>query len=78
MRAAQRRTETLYDFARKIASVTKTDDVLWAAVSHVARVLDCHSLILMPDARGALEQVQGFPSIDELDARAEGAARWGL
>ncbi|OYU48200.1 MAG: two-component sensor histidine kinase [Rhizobiales bacterium PAR1] len=76
MRAAQRRTETLYDFARKIASVTKTDDVLWAAVSHVARVLDCHSLILMPDARGALQQVQGFPSIDELDARAEGAARW--
>jgi two-component system, OmpR family, sensor histidine kinase KdpD len=76
MRTAQRRTETLYDFARKIASVTKTDDVLWAAVSHVARVLDCHSLILMPDAGGVLQQVQGFPSIDELDTRAEAAARW--
>ena len=76
MRAAQRRTETLYEFARKIASATKTDDVLWAAVVHVAKALDCHSLILMPNAAGALEQVQGFPSIDDLDARAEGAARW--
>lgn len=76
MRAAQRRTETLYEFARKIASVTKTDDVLWAAVVHIAKALDCHSLILMPDSRGELQQVQGFPSIDDLDARAEGAARW--
>ena len=50
MRAAQRRTETLYDFARKIASATTTDDVLWAAAAHIARTLECHSLILMPDA----------------------------
>lgn len=76
MRAAQRRTETLYDFARKIASATETDDVLWAAAFHIAATLDCHSLILMPDAEGTLQQVQGHPTIDDLDARAEGAARW--
>ncbi|MFX7878596.1 hypothetical protein ABTK13_20240, partial [Acinetobacter baumannii] len=57
MRAAQRRTETLYDFARKIASATQTDDVLWAAAFHIAATLDCQSLILMPDAAGALQQV---------------------
>jgi two-component system sensor histidine kinase KdpD len=76
MRAAQRRTATLYDFARKIASATETDDVLWAAAFHIAATLDCHSLILMPDAAGTLQQVQGHPTIDDLDARAEGAARW--
>ncbi|MEP9348144.1 sensor histidine kinase KdpD [Xanthobacter sp. KR7-225] len=76
MRAAQRRTETLYDFARKIASASQADDVLWAAAYHIAATLDCQSLILMPDPSGTLEQVQGHPSIEELDARAEGAARW--
>jgi two-component system sensor histidine kinase KdpD len=76
MRAAQRRTETLYDFARKIASASQSDDVLWAAAYHIAATLDCQSLILMPDPTGRLEQVQGHPSIEELDARAEGAARW--
>lgn len=78
MRAAQRRTETLYEFARKIASATKADDVLWAAAAHIAASLNCRSLILMPDTAGVLEQVQGHPAIDELDARAEGAARWAF
>ncbi len=78
MRAAQKRTATLYDFARKIASATETDDVLWAAAFHIAATLDCHSLILMPDAAGSLQQVQGHPTIEDLDARAEGAARWAF
>ncbi|WP_296574127.1 sensor histidine kinase KdpD [Phreatobacter sp.] len=78
MRAAQKRTETLYEFARKIASATKADDVMWAGAAHIAATLNCRSLILMPDAGGVLQQVQGHPAIDELDARAEGAARWAF
>ncbi len=79
MRASQARTETLYAFARRIASVTKADDVLWAAVAHIAKALDCHAIILTPDAAGTLQQVQGHPTIaDDLDAKAEGAARWAF
>jgi two-component system, OmpR family, sensor histidine kinase KdpD len=79
MRAAQAQTETLYEFARKIAATTKADDVLWAAVAHIAKVLHCHAIILTPDEGGALQQVQGHPCIEEdLDARAEGAARWAF
>ncbi len=79
MRAAQARTETLYDFARKIASATKADDVLWAAVAHVARVLQADVLILTPGAQGELRQVQGWPAIDEeLDPRDLGAAQWAF
>jgi len=78
MRASRRRTETLYEFARKIAAATKADDVLWAAAAHIAVTLNCRSLILMPGVGGALEQVQGHPSIEELDAKAEGAARWAF
>ena len=77
MRATQARTETLYDFARKIASATTTDDVLWAAAAHIAHTLECHSLILMPGEGGALQQVQGFPAIEErLDPPSQAAALW--
>ncbi|AGT11023.1 sensor histidine kinase [Paracoccus aminophilus] len=65
MRVTQARTETLYDFARKIASASTTDDVLWAAAAHIAHSLECESLILMPDEGGDLRQVQGFPAIQE-------------
>jgi len=78
MRAAKRRTETLYDFARRIAAAADADDVLWAGATHIAATLDCQSLILMPDGAGNLEQVQGHPSIEDLDARAKGAARWAF
>ncbi|GHG21032.1 sensor histidine kinase [Paracoccus aerius] len=79
MRADQTRTETLYDFARKIASATTTDDVLWAAAAHIAHTLQCHSLILMPRGGGILEQVQGFPSIEEeLDPHSQAAALWAF
>ncbi|MBP0651523.1 hypothetical protein J8J40_31125, partial [Mycobacterium tuberculosis] len=59
MRTAKRQTEMLYDFARRIASATRADDVLWAAVAHIATTLNCRPLILMPDRSGVLQQVQG-------------------
>jgi two-component system sensor histidine kinase KdpD len=76
MRATQKRTETLYDFSRKIASVSKLDDVLWAAVHHLAATLEAQSLVLMPGERGELEMVQGYPAIDDLDPKDSGAAQW--
>ena len=76
MRATQKRTETLYDFSRKIASVSKLDDVLWAAVHHLAATLEVQSLVLMPGEAGELEMVQGYPTIDDLDPKDWGAARW--
>lgn len=79
MRAAKRQTDTLYAFARRIASATRADDVLWAAVSHIATTLNCRALILMPDKDGVLQQVQGHPSIEEeMDPRVESAARWAF
>lgn len=77
MRVAQARTETLYDFARKIAAASTTDDVLWAAAAHIAHSLECESLILMPDEGGDLCQVQGFPAIQEdLPPQIFAAALW--
>ena len=77
MRANQKRTAMLYDFAKKVAARSDLDDVLYAGAFHVAATLECQSLILMPGKSGALEQVQGFPSIvEEIDPRAQAAAQW--
>ncbi len=79
MRTNQKRTEMLYDFAKRIAAKSELDDVLYAGAYHVAATLDCRSLILMPGSDGTLEQVQGYPSIEEdLDTRAAAAARWAF
>ena len=77
MRVSQARTETLYDFARRMASASTTDQVLAAAVEHIAQSVDCQSLILMPDSAGALQQVRGFPEVPGvLEPQAFAAALW--
>jgi two-component system sensor histidine kinase KdpD len=79
MRLSQRRTEMLYDFAKRIAAKSDLDDVLYAGAYHIAATLNCNALILMPGKSGELEQVQGYPSIEEeLDPRAAAAARWAF
>ena len=58
MRTNQKRTEMLYDFAKRIAAKSDLDDVLYASAYHIAATLSCRSLILMPDSSGKLEQVR--------------------
>ncbi len=75
-RAIAKRTANLFDFSRKVASVASLDDVVWAAVTHVASTMQCSSLILMPDASGRLAIVGGMPPEDHLEPRDHGAAEW--
>jgi two-component system sensor histidine kinase KdpD len=76
MRRSARRTDTLFDFSRKIAAAASLDDVLWAAVHHVASTLECHSLVLLPDADGRLDIAAGYPPEDQLTSNDRGAADW--
>jgi two-component system sensor histidine kinase KdpD len=75
-RAIARRTANLYEFSRKIAIAASLDDVVWAAVHHVASTLQCRSLVLMPDAEARLAIVGGYPPEDRLEAKDWGAATW--
>jgi len=76
-RAIARRTANLYEFSRKVASAASEDDVLWAAVHHVASTLQCRSLVLTQgSAGGSLEVVAGYPPEDQLNARDRAAADW--
>ena len=79
LRVSQRRTEMLLEFSKRIASKTDLDDVLYAAAFHIASILGCQSLLLMPDGSGRLQQVQGYPAIEEvLDPSVAAAADWAF
>ncbi len=79
-RAAIRRTANLYDFSRKIAGAASQEDVVWAAVHHVASTLQCRALVLLPMSQGdggsSLEIVGGYPPEDRLEVKDRGAAEW--
>ncbi|SKA17672.1 sensor histidine kinase [Consotaella salsifontis] len=77
-KAIAERTTRLYEFARKIASAASLDDVVWAAVHHVAATLHCDALLLGPNENGRLTILGGFPPEDQLDARDWGAANWAF
>lgn len=69
------RTNKLYDFSRRVAASATADDVVWASVSHVATILRCEAILLLP--RGAELQVAGgFPPEDRLEVRDQSAAQF--
>ena len=76
MRTSAKRTSNLYDFSRKIAAAASLDDVLWAAVHHVAATLDCQSMVLLPVDQGNLQISAAYPPDDQLGLKDWGAAKW--
>lgn len=76
MRTAARRTANLFDFSRRIVAAASLDDVLWAAVHHVASTLQCRALVLLPKDDHGLEIAAGYPPEDRLSAKDRGAADW--
>ena len=76
MKTSGKRTANLYDFSRKIAAAASLDDVLWAAVHHVAATLDCQSMVLQPGTDGSLEITAAYPPEDQLGLKDWGAAEW--
>ena len=75
-RAIAQRMSNLFEFSHKIASAASFDDVVWAAVHHVAATLRCKSLVIRPTGDGGLTIAGGYPPEDRLEARDWGAAKW--
>jgi len=76
MRQSAQRTANLYEFSRKIAAAAALEDVLWAAVHHVASTLQSSSLVLLPQKDNRLEIASGYPPEDQLALKDWGAAEW--
>lgn len=75
-RAIAKRTASLYEFSRKLASAASFDDVVWTAVSNVGAILQRQAVALTPGTGGRLEISGAFPPLDELDVRNYSAALW--
>jgi two-component system sensor histidine kinase KdpD len=76
MRVANRQTRALYEFTRKALSATNDYDIAWTVVSQVRTSLAAETVLLVPDSRGDLAVIAGWPPIDELDDAAAAAAGW--
>ena len=76
MRQSAQRTANLYEFSRKIAAAASLEDVLWAAVHHVASTLQSSSLVLLPQKDRKLQIAAGYPPEDQLALKDRGAAEW--
>lgn len=77
-RSETERTVKLYDFSRRATAAASFDDVVWAAVSHVAAVLDCETMLLAPEAQGRLSIAGAFPPEDRIGPREMSAARYAF
>ncbi len=77
-RAISDRTRKLYDFSRKAAAAASVDDVVWAAVSHVAAVLECQSIVLLPQEGRPLAIAGAFPPEDRMEPREISAAAYAF
>ncbi|GAB1362759.1 sensor histidine kinase KdpD [Rhodobacter sp.] len=77
-RAISDRTRKLYDFSRKAAAAASVDDVVWAAVSHVAAVLECQSILLLHGEHRQLSIIGAFPPEDRMEPREISAATYAF
>lgn len=70
-------TQALYEFSRKLAGISKIDDILWLLAAQSAAVTKGQSIILMDDS-GELSIESGWPPQDTLGTADWAAARWAL
>jgi two-component system sensor histidine kinase KdpD len=75
-RAQERRTATLYSLSRELAAARGLDTLLDLALRHLLEVFGGRIVILMPDARGRLQQRAGQLAPFNMDAGDFAVAQW--
>jgi two-component system sensor histidine kinase KdpD len=74
-RRRERRTATLYAFAREVAAAASVEDLLRVIVEHVGREFGGRAAILLPDG-GRLTVRAAHPRDAELPEAERGTATW--
>ena len=72
----QARTEALYTMTRELARAGTLGDVVNIGVQHVSRVFQAQSVVLIPDAAGALAYPREPGIYGSLHGADLGIARW--
>ena len=75
-RQRERRTAALYAMSRELASVRGLDNILSAAIRHIAEVFRSQVVILLPDASRRPAIQTGLPAQFEMDSTEMGVSQW--
>ena len=72
----EQRTAALYAMSRELAAAENTEEMLRAAVKHLAQVFESQSVILLPDGDGRIRYPRGESSVGSLHAADLSVAQW--
>jgi two-component system, OmpR family, sensor histidine kinase KdpD len=75
-RQRERRTAALYAMSRELASVRGAQNILSAAVRHIAEVFRSQVVILLPDPSGRPTIQPGLPAQFEMDTTELAVSQW--
>ncbi len=74
----EQRTAALFAMSRELAAANDVDEMLRAAVKHVAQVFESQAVILLPDAGGRIHHPRGDSASGSLHAADLSVAQWVL
>jgi len=78
MRQRSQAVQSLFEFSRKLSTITTLDDILWVSALQIQNASEATSVILLvPDETG-LRLASAWPPMDQLDAGEATAARWAF
>jgi len=74
--ARERRTSLLYAMSRELAATRSFNNLARVAIKHVAETFASRATVLLPDADGHLQALQGVELAESLDGADLSVAQW--
>ncbi|MGJ0535328.1 DUF4118 domain-containing protein [Methylocystis sp.] len=78
MRQRSQAVQSLFEFSRKLSTITTLDDILWASALQIQKAGDASCVMMLIPEDGGLKVSAAWPPVDQMDAGELAAARWAL
>lgn len=78
MRQRSQAVQSLFEFSRKLSTITTLDDILWASALQIQKAGEAACVMMLIPEEGGLRISAAWPPVDQLDAGELAAARWAL
>ncbi|MFO1104042.1 MAG: sensor histidine kinase KdpD [Methylocystis sp.] len=78
MRQRSQAVQSLFEFSRKLSTITTLDDILWASALQIQTAGEASCVMMLIPEEGGLRVSASWPPVDQMDAGELAAARWAL
>jgi len=78
MRQRSQAVQSLFEFSRKLSTITTVDDIIWVSALQILKVGEASCVVLLIPEDGGLRAAASWPPVDQLDPGELAAARWAL